>query len=157
MRTSIVIVLVITISAAVAAQAPKAAPGERYGLSPTTDVYPQGTPQETLGSVVKAIGDNRVDYLMAQLADPDYVDQRVQHVHHGKFQNLVEEATQKLTRDPIVIKTFRRFLNEGTWDAQEAKASVRLKDRADQAGFRRIGERWFMENWQRPPAETKEK
>jgi hypothetical protein len=42
----------------------------RYGIQPNVELYPQSTPKEALGSVLKAIDAGRLPYLLAQLADP---------------------------------------------------------------------------------------
>jgi hypothetical protein len=131
--------------------------GERYGISAVRDVYPQATPQETLASVVKAIDGRRMDYVLAQLADPDFVDQRVRDVHHGSFSAMVDEANEKLARDPGTVSRYRRYLKEGEWDTQDSTAIVRLKDRPDTVSFRKVGPWWYLDNRQRVPPETKEK
>ena len=48
--------------------------------------YPQATAKEALASVLKAVEAKRIDYLVAQLADPAYIDDRVQRLYGGKFQ-----------------------------------------------------------------------
>jgi hypothetical protein len=157
MRIAWVTLALLAISGSLLAQPVKGARGERYGISAVRDVYPQATPQETLASVVKAIDGRRMDYVLAQLADPDYVDQRVRDVHHGSFSAMVDEANDKLARDPGTVSRFRRYLKEGEWDAQDATAIVRLKNRLDSVAFRKVGLWWYMDNRQRLPPETKEK
>ena len=92
-----------------------------------------------------------------QLADPDYVDQRVRDVHNGRFSALVDKANEELARDPGTVSRFRRYLKEGQWDAQDSIATVRLKDRPDVVAFRKVGQWWYLDNRKRPPAEPKEK
>jgi len=50
----------------------------RYGFVSDLRSYPQTTPKEALQSIVKAVIDEQVDYMMAHLADPEYVDGKVQ-------------------------------------------------------------------------------
>jgi C-terminal processing protease CtpA/Prc len=50
---------------------------KRYGFIEDAKSYPQKTPTETLQSIIKAIIDERTDYMMAHLADPEYVDGKV--------------------------------------------------------------------------------
>src|SRR5262249_29244402 len=88
----------------------------------------------------------RIDYLLAQLADPEFVDARVQNVHGGKFDEQVEETREEFRNDPNTIKLFRRFLQDGTWDVQEKTASARVKDTSRAVYFKKIGGRWFLEN-----------
>jgi hypothetical protein len=157
MRITWITVVLLAAGGALWAQPVKGPRGERYGISAVRDVYPQATPQETLASVVKAINGRRMDYVLAQLADPDYVDQRVRDVHNGRFSSMVDEATEKLAKDPGTVSRFRRYLKEGEWDAQDTTAVVRLKDRPDIVAFRKVGQWWYMNNPQRLAPETKEK
>jgi hypothetical protein len=120
--------------------------GKRYGVEADAKAYPQGTPQETLASVLKAIADKRIDYLLAQLAEPRWVDKRVKE-NAGGFAALVEESRERLADDPGAAKRLAKFLKDGEWKIDEAAASVRLKDVDDQGVFfRKAGERWFLEN-----------
>src|SRR5262245_61113248 len=57
----------------------------RYGISLDVKTYPQATAKEALASVLKAIDARKIDYLVAQLADPSFVDDRVKRVYAGKF------------------------------------------------------------------------
>src|SRR5262249_28673174 len=136
MRMAWVALALLVAGGSVWAQPVKGPRGERYGISAVRDIYPQSTPQEALASGVKAINGRRMDYVLSQLADPDYVDQRVRDVHNGRFSAMVEEATEKLAKDPGTVSRFRRYLKEGEWDAQDTTAIVRLKDRPDTVAFR---------------------
>ena len=42
----------------------------RFGVASDFSSYPQATPKEALSSVLKAIDNKRIDYLLAQLSDP---------------------------------------------------------------------------------------
>ena len=151
MRVSIVFVFAIISLSSLLAQAPKATlPAKRFAIELDLDRFPQATPKDTLASLLKAIELRKVDYLLAQLADPEYVDRRVKQVHAGKFDGMVEETTAKLANDPGAIKKLRRFLSDGAWDTQEAVASARLPDAPERVHFRKIGDRWFFENQDRP-------
>jgi hypothetical protein len=126
----------------------------RYNLAPRLKTYPQGTPKETLASVLAAIDDRRIDYLLAQLTDPEWVDRRVKDVYAGRFDELVQEATTTLAGDPAKVKELRRFQKEGEWEGADTTASVHLKDVKDrQAFFKKIGTRWYLENRQKPESE----
>jgi hypothetical protein len=139
------------------------APGEpqatkRYGVEVNLEDFPQGTPKQTLGSVLKAIEDGRIRYLLAQLADPQWVDQRVKEIHGGRFDGLIEETTGKLSSDRTTVRELRRFLTNGTWEEAGDTASARLPDLKNrQVYLRKIGGRWFLENQQKPTAAAKEK
>ena len=76
----------------------------RFAIEADPDAFPQATAKDALGSVVKAIGENRIDYLLAHLADPAYVDKRVADLG-GKFDKAVDVTRQKLTDDPESVKS----------------------------------------------------
>jgi hypothetical protein len=125
-------------------------PARRHGVEADLKSFPQGTPQEALASVLKATDLRRIDYVLAHLADPQFVDRRVKE-SAGGFAALVRETTGKLVEDPTAVKLLRRFLKEGEWTAGDDAASVRLKDVADRSvTFRKADGRWVMENPYRP-------
>src|SRR5262249_13863991 len=132
-------------------------PAARYGIEGDLERYPQASPKEALSSVLKAIDHRKIDYLLAQLSDPEFVDKRVQKVHGGKFEGLVEETAAKLANDPGEVKKLRRFIDGGRWKTKNNTATATLKDVPEHVYFRNIGGRWFLENQHRPKAETKDK
>lgn len=121
------------------------APAKRYGIAADLKTYPQAMPKEALASVVKAIEGRHIDYLLAQLADPPWVDRRVEG-NGGSFDELVKETAAKLVDDPGALKRLRRALQEGEWQTDEASAVVRLKEGDMAVFFRKAGGRWYMEN-----------
>jgi hypothetical protein len=128
----------------------------RYGIAPDLQSYPQGTPQEGLASVLKAVGAGRFDYLVAQLADPAFVDDRVKRVYGGRFEQQVEDTRVRL--DPLAVKLLGRFLKEGTWTVTKTEARADLEDVPDRAVYlRRRDGRWFLEHRNRPPGGRKGK
>ena len=137
----------------VLAQEAKQAPPRRYGIEANLRDYPQETPKETLASVLRAIERRRINYLLAHLADPTFVDKRVKEIYGGDFEELVRETSRKLADNPAAVKELGRFLKEGEWEGGDTTASVKLKDLKDrQVFFRKIGRRWYLENRQRPEA-----
>jgi hypothetical protein len=118
----------------------------RYSYEFDTDGYPQNTPKETLASVLKAIDQKKVDYLLAHLADPVFVDSRVADVHKGSFPAMVQETIDKLRDDPESIAMLRRFLKEGEFDAQEMEGRATIKGVKDRLYFKRYETRWFLDN-----------
>jgi hypothetical protein len=160
MRWAVLFLIGVSFGGQLHGQAPKkeAKPVARYGIEPNVELYPQATPKEALASVLKAIDGNRIIYLLAQLADPQWVDQRVQRLHDGNFDALVEETTQKLNHDRTSLKELRRFLSEGMWDVGDTTASAQLKDVKNRGVyFRKIGNRWYLESRQQPKAAEREK
>ena len=97
-----------------------------------------------------AIEKQRIDYLLAHLADPDFVDERVKNVYGGNFDELVGETTVKLKDNPNEVKLLERFLKEGEWEEKKDTAVARLKDVKDRQVFmKKIGKNWYLENKQR--------
>jgi len=150
-----VLVGVACVAAARAQNATEAGPPRRYGTPADLETYPQDKPQDTLKAVLLAIDRRRIDYLLAQLADPDWVDTRVRTVHGGKFDAMVQETTDQLAHDPTAVKQLRRFLKDGDWREEGDRASARLKGAKEGVYFHRIGKRWYFENRQKPPAEER--
>jgi hypothetical protein len=117
----------------------------RYGVAPDLVAFPQKTPQETLGSVLKAAEANRFDYLAAQLADPDFIDDRVRRLYAGRFEDQVEDLRTRF--DAPTLTLLRRYLKEGTWDVGKDGAVVTLKEVTNRTvSFRPAAGRWFLEN-----------
>jgi hypothetical protein len=160
MRYPIVLAGLLVLLAALAAPAQdKGTP--RYGFDHVPNVYAQKTPKEAVASVVKAIDANRIDYLLAQLADPKYVDRQVADYKAFfpsakdeartflAFDKLVSETAAYFQSDPVLIRELRLFAREGTWDVNEDIATGSVKEvPARKVFLRRMGERWYMENRQ---------
>jgi hypothetical protein len=119
--------------------------GERYGIAPDPKTYPQASPKEAMASALKAAEAGRFDYLVAQLADPEWVDDRVKRLYGGRFDSQVEDTRARL--GPPTLKLLRRFLTDGAWQEQGERASARLKDVPDsRVHLRRLGGRWYLEH-----------
>ena len=153
MRWAVAFALATLFAAAGLAQDLK--PLTRYGVVASFNRYPQGTPKEALASVLRAIDNQQIDYVLAHLTDPAFVNGRVK-LYGGKFEEVVEEARTKLAGNPAGVKLLRRFLKEGEWQEAEDAATARLKDVKDQQVFlKRIDKRWYLENRMKPMAEGK--
>jgi hypothetical protein len=115
----------------------------RHGVRRDAKAYPQGTPKEALTSVLKAIEARKFDYLVAQLADPAFVDDRVKRIYGGKFAEQVEDTKARL--DPATVKQLRRFSSEGRWTIDKDSAVVSLEDVKERVVrlVRRDG-RWYL-------------
>lgn len=145
MRWCVVVLIGVMAQSAVHAQSAK-----RYGVEISPEVFPQKTPKECLASVLKAIEGKRLDYLLAHLIDPMFVDARVKALGDS-FPELIREITAKLADAPGTVKELRRYLKEGEWEEGEEATSVKLKDVKNRAVyFKKIGDRWFMENKTKP-------
>jgi hypothetical protein len=145
MRYSLAVALLLVPALALAADKSET----RYGVAPDLKAYPQATAKEELASVIKAVGDKRIDYLVAQLADPAYIDEQVQKRFGGNFEQQVEDT--RLQMNAGTLKLFERFLKDGEWSGDKSEKCVRLKDVKDRCiYFRRVGDRWYLENRYKP-------
>jgi hypothetical protein len=135
---------------------------QRYTYEVNLEAFPQKTPEEGLKSAVKAIATKKFDYLMAHLADPEYVDARVEKYkklipkgeEQGKtllaFKRLVQETEDHFLEDPEHIQVLQRFAKEGQWKMEGAMAVAALKGVVGRHLFmKKTGDRWFLENRQR--------
>lgn len=121
----------------------------RLGVAADLKTYPQSTPKETLASVLKAVEAKKIDYVVAQLADPQVIDQRLKD-NGGKFDEIVQEARARLLDDPSAVKLLERFLKEGDWKVEENQAVASLKEGSDRrVFFRKAQGRWYLQNRQR--------
>jgi len=133
---------------------------KRYTYDVNEKAFPQDTPVDALKSAVKAIAGGKVDYMMAHLVDPEYVDAKVERYKEfaqGKkdakanaaFRRLVKETEQHFLEDPELVQQLKRFIKEGEWKMEKGGAMASLKDLVGQHVFmKQIGKRWFLENRQ---------
>jgi hypothetical protein len=125
------------------------APAARYGVEADLKAYPQDTPKAALASVLKAAEAKQFEYLDAQLADPAFIDDRVQRLYGGDFAEQVKDTRDRL--DPLTLKQLRRFLDDGDWTEDDMTASALLKDVPDRVvSLRKKDGRWFLENRSKP-------
>jgi len=129
----------------------------RYNIESDIDRLPQKTPKETLRSVLAAIEAKRINYVLAHLAEPTFVDQRIKDTG-GRFDVMVQETTRKLEADAESLRELRKFLTDGEWKDEETTASASCKDvRGKMVYFKKIGNRWFLENRTSPAKDAKDK
>lgn len=115
----------------------------RYGVGADTTAYPQATPKEAFASVLKAIDGGKIDYLVAQLADPTWVEHRVKRVYAGRFDEQVNDTRDRL--DPAAVKLLHRFAKEGTWTVGKSTAVVGLDGVRDRVvRLVKQGDRWYL-------------
>ncbi len=122
----------------------------RYGIAPDVKSYPQATPKEALGSVLRAAAGKKYDYLTAQLADPVFIDDRVKRIYGGKFAEQVADVRARL--DPAAQKLLKRFLDEGKWTVGKSEAVASLADVKERVvRLVRRNDRWHLEHRSDPP------
>ncbi len=133
----------------------------RFGQDVDLERYPQKTPHDAVQSALKAIYDQRFDYLLAQIAEPSYVDGKVDAYREalpGKneaakttqaFQKLVKVTTDFYFEDAERIAELRLFGKEAEWKIEGDHATGTHKKIAGRQVFlSRIEGRWFLENRQ---------
>jgi len=134
---------------------------KRYGYEVEPAKYPQGSPDVALKSILQAIDDRRIDYVMAQLADPVFVDKKVTE-YKSRFQGpeparitlgfdrLVKETARYFQDDPSLVRELRRFAKDAEWKLEEPAAVASVKGLPGRQVFmRKIQARWFLENRQK--------
>jgi hypothetical protein len=131
---------------------------KRFEIDQDLDRYPQNTPQLAMKSIAKALLERKLDYLLAHLAEPTFVDARVKdHAKHYKgpakaveivaFHDLVNEFADHLRRDPTIVEELYRYAKEGKWEIKENTASASLPDVASRrANFIAIKKQWYLLN-----------
>ncbi len=134
---------------------------KRYGFEANENRYPQKAPDEALKSVLLAIANKKIEYLVAQLADPEFVDGRIKDYMKNlsgseearslrAFSRLVQETTDHFLDDPLLVKELKLFAKEGEWKADDKTASATVKSLPERQVFmRKIQNRWFLENRQK--------
>src|SRR5947207_361812 len=99
MRSLLACLLGLGLAGLAAAQEKKPAqPATRYGVTADLNTYPQSSAKEALRSVAKALERKRVEYVLAHLTDPAFVDDKVDALG-GKFDELVREVNTHMNDD----------------------------------------------------------
>ena len=161
-RDGVMLLVLVLLGAAAAAQdeGKKKTP-PRFGFDMDEMTFPQKSPAEAMKSIAAALGCKKVDYLLAHLADPSYVDYWVDRYKvefpEGKeegrrllaFDRLVRETNRYFEDDPLIVKDLQIFAKEAKW-AEEGGLATGTVDTipARKVFLRKIGERWFLENKQ---------
>jgi hypothetical protein len=147
MRRALTIALGLVVVVTATAQDKKAeTPPARYGVTADLQTYPQVSAKQALASVAKALERKRVEYVLAHLANPDYVDETVQRLG-GRFDELVREVATHLADNPKETQGFVRILKEGTVEETGTSAKATHKDvPGRQITLIQRDGRWFMNN-----------
>jgi hypothetical protein len=166
-RVSVVVMLLALLSLCAVATAvddPKKKappPPRRFGFDVDEETFSQQSPEKTMQSIAKALDRKKVDYLLAHIADPAFVDYWVnrykgdfaQGGEEGKrllaFERLVTETNQYYANDPLIVRDLRKFAKEAKWAEDGDTAVGTVEGIAGRKVYlRKIGERWFLENKQ---------
>src|SRR3954452_20231951 len=108
----------IVVAAGLSAQEP-AKLSTRYNIEFNPINYPQKTPQDAMKSIAKALESGRLDYLLAHLADPKFVDPRV-----NEYLGLVVSKEELQREEDDIARES---------EPKKRKAKVLEKERKDQA------------------------
>jgi hypothetical protein len=133
----------------------------RFGFDVDETTFPQKNPAEAMKSIGIALDRKKVDYLLAHMADPTYVDSWVerykQDFKQGKeegkrllaFDRLVGETNRYFQNDPLILKDLRIFAKEAKWTEEGDLATGAVETiPARKVFLKKIGDRWFLENKQ---------
>jgi hypothetical protein len=141
----------------------------RFGIDLDLDTFPQKTPQVALTSVLRALAEKRFDYLIAQLADPAFVQSKMKLykstmpkalAEESKdvlaFQRLVKATAEHFRDDPTKIRELARYVKDGEWKVEDTRASASYKLLPARKVFlKKIGERWYLEDSDKDKSEKK--
>src|ERR1041385_7149141 len=87
---------------------PKKKPQARFGYEVNEELYPQQTPEAAMKSIVAALNRNKLAYILAQIADPVYVDYWVDR-YKAEIQKGNDEAKRLVAFDRLVQETERYY------------------------------------------------
>jgi hypothetical protein len=133
----------------------------RFGYPVDEMYYPQDSPKKAMKSIAHALDRKKVNYLLAHLTDPAYVDYWVDRIKAGysqgkeeakilmAFDHLVRRTEQYFEDDSLLLKDLRIFANEkeADWEEKDDLAIGTVKTIPGRKVFlRRIDERWFLKN-----------
>jgi hypothetical protein len=135
----------------------------RYRIDANFEKYPQNEPRQALASVVKALEAGQYEYLLAHLADPAFVDKRVEEykaqikqklAEDGKtllaFDRLANETREHFKEDPGTVRELLLFAKSGDWETKDANAEARVKTiPARRVFMKKIDNRWYLEDRQK--------
>ncbi len=162
MRKIAIILIGLTVSSVSLGQPPENRVAfERFKVPLNLTRYPQLKPQEAMKSVADALSIGDYHYLMAHLADPTFVDSKINEYKKRftrgpeeakalvAFQQLVVEIEKHFRDDPSLFKELQEIGKTGQWQEGEELAVGRTPEVASRkAFFKKIDGRWFLLNKQ---------
>ena len=115
---------------------------QRYGYQVDLKRYPQGNPQETIRSIVKATAAGEIEYMVAHLISPKETDRRFGG-DLAKFQRLTAKATPEKSAE--MARALGWHLKDGIWTIWRGNAWSHV-DGTLGLSLENVGNRWFMHN-----------
>jgi hypothetical protein len=116
----------------------------RFGIPLDEASFPQNSPENLRKSLLNALNSDKIEYMLAHLADPSFIDKNVREVHEGDFAKQVAETREKLKKG--LKSPLESLLKEGKLSASEKSAS--LKDSALNdfiISMKLENNKWYME------------
>ncbi len=118
----------------------------RYGLARDEITFPQNSPENLRKSISKAISLDKIEYLLAHLVDPDFIDKEVQQVYEGDFKKQVQETKNKF-KNKVLKEQLELLLKDGIIITSEKNANLKDTSLKDISIYMKLQDaRWFMEN-----------
>lgn len=117
----------------------------RFGVALDDASFPQNSPENLRKSLLKALDSDKIEYLLAHLADPSFIDKNVREVHEGNFAKQVAETREKLIKG--LKSPLESLLKNGKLNFSEKSASLKdpaLKDFT--ITMKLENNKWYMEN-----------
>jgi len=147
MKNVVIVLFMLVNSAYIPTQLPAQAVKEsgRFGIVLDEATFPQNSPENLRKSLLKALNSDKIEYMLAHLADPSFIDKNVREVHEGDFAKQVAETREKLKKG--LKSPLESLLKEGKLNASEKSASLKdpnLKDFI--ISMKLENNKWYMEN-----------
>jgi hypothetical protein len=117
----------------------------RFGIPLDEASFPQNSPENLRKSLLNALNSDKIEYMLAHLADPSFIDKNVREVHEGDFAKQVAETREKLKKG--LKSPLESLLKEGKLNSSEKSASLKdpaLKDFI--ISMKLENNKWYMEN-----------
>lgn len=117
----------------------------RYGIALDEASYPQNNPENLRKSLLKALNSDKIDYLLAHLAHPLFIDKNIREVHEGDFSKQVSETQEKLKNG--LKSPLESLLKNGNLESLDKTATIKDPTLKDFVIFMKLeNNKWFMEN-----------
>ena len=114
----------------------------RYGIPRDATRFSQDGPQQTIRSMVKALDDGKIAYMLAHLISPEDVDAKLKG-EDAALRRLADKATGESTAK--LRAALVDHLRSGRWIIKGSRALSEVKDRADLT-LERVDSRWYLHN-----------
>lgn len=117
----------------------------RFGIALDEASFPQSTPENLRKSLLKALNSDNIDYMLAHLVNPLFIDKNVKEVHEGSFAKQVAETREKLKKG--LKSPLESLLKDGKLEVTEKSASLKDSNLKDFIITMKLeNNKWYMEN-----------